>query len=70
MEDFMAGRDFEDLYAGGGVANPVQGKPYTGFGLTAGQKDAIGAIATVDADTASVGDVAKATEDLVAALKS
>ena len=64
-----AGRDFEDLYAGGGMASPVSGRPYTGFGLTAEQKAALNAIATVDADTASVGDVAKATEDLVAALK-
>jgi len=63
------GREFEDLYAGGGVANPTMGAPYTGFGLTAAQKAALNAIATVDADTASVGDVAKATEDLVAALK-
>ena len=64
-----AGRDFENLYAGGGVANPTQGAPYTGFGLTAAQKAALNAITPVDADTASVGDVAKATEDLVTALK-
>lgn len=64
-----AGRDFENLYTGGGVANPVQGKPYTGFGLTAAQKAALSAIPVVDADTANIGDVAEATEDLVAAFK-
>lgn len=64
------GREFEDFYAGGGVANPVQGAPYTGFGLTSAQKAALSAIAPLDADTANIGDVAKATEDLVAALKS
>jgi hypothetical protein len=69
MEDFMAGRDFEDLYAGGGVANPVQGAPYTGFGLTAEQKAALNAIPTVDADTATIDEVVEATKDLVDALK-
>lgn len=64
-----AGRDFEDLYAGGGVANPMAGAPYTGFGLTPEQKAKLNAITPVDADTASIGDVAKATEDLVTALK-
>jgi hypothetical protein len=63
------GREFEDFYTGGGVANPVQGAPFTGFGLTAAQKAALNAITTIDADTANIGDVAKATEDLVAALK-
>jgi hypothetical protein len=64
------GRDFEDYYAGGGVANPVQGAPFTGFGLTAAQKAALNAIPVIDADTANIGEVAQATEDLVAALKS
>ena len=65
----MKGRDFEDYYAGGGVANPVQGAPFTGFGLTAAQKAALNAIPVIDADTANIGEVAQATEDLVAALK-
>lgn len=64
-----AGRDFEDLYAGGGVANPVQGKPYSGFGLSAAQKAALNGIPVIDADTANIGEVAQATEELVAALK-
>lgn len=64
-----AGRDFEDLYTGGGKANPIQGAPFKGFGLTPAQKAALNAIPVIDAETASVGDVAQATEDLVAALK-
>jgi hypothetical protein len=64
------GRDFEDLYAGGGVANPVQGKPYTGFGLTAAQKDALNAVPAIDAVTSTEAERAEALEEVVAALKS
>lgn len=64
-----AGRDFEDLYAGGGVANPVQGSPMTGFGLTAEQKAALAALPDVDAEESTEGDRAQALEDLVKAFK-
>ena len=64
-----AGRDFENLYTGGGVANPVQGKPYTGFGLTQAQKDAIGAIPVIDAVTSTEAERAEALEEVVTALK-
>ena len=63
------GRDFEDFYAGGGVANPVQGSPMTGFGLTAAQKAAILALPDVTEDS-PIDEIAKATEDVVAALKA
>ena len=63
------GRDFEDFYAGGGAGSPVMGPAMTGFGLTAAQKAALNAIPVLDADTANIGEVAQATEDLVAALK-
>ena len=64
-----AGRDFEDLYAGGGVANPTQGAPYTGFGLTAEQKAALNAVPVIDADTSNEVERAEALEALTAALK-
>ena len=63
------GREFEDLYAGGGVANPTMGTPYTGFALTAAQIAALSAIPVIDAETATVDEVVEATKDLVAALK-
>lgn len=63
------GREFEDLYAGGGVANPTMGTPYTGFALTAAQVAALNAIPVIDAETSTIDQIAKATEDVVAALK-
>jgi hypothetical protein len=63
------GREFEDFYAGGGVANPVQGAPFTGFGLTAAQKAALNAVPVIDADTSTEAERAEALEDVVAALK-
>lgn len=64
-----AGRDFEDLYAGGGKANPVQGSPYTGFGLTPAQKAALNAVPVIDAATSTEAERAEALEEVVAALK-
>ncbi len=62
-------REFEDFYAGGGIANPVMGTPFTGFGLTAAQKAALSAIPVIDAETATIDEVVEATKDLVSALK-
>ena len=62
-------RDFEDFYAGGGAANPVQGSPMTGFGLTAAQKAALNAVPVIDAETSTEDERAVALEEVVAALK-
>jgi hypothetical protein len=62
-------REFGDFYAGGGIANPVMGTAFMGFGLTAEQKAALDALPVIDADTATIDEVMQATEELVTALK-
>ena len=63
------GREFEDFYAGGGVANPTMGTPYTGFALTAAQVAALSAVPVIDADTSTEQERAEAVEQIAAALK-
>jgi hypothetical protein len=62
-------REFGDFYAGGGIANPVMGTAFMGFGLTEAQKAALDALPVIDAETATIDEVMQATEELVTALK-